>query len=79
MVFQITLHLSPGCVHFSKSLCFQSKEERILELETENAILHLRLAEVRTSLLTVLFYSFYSSLHHLLHLPITHFTSLSVV
>ncbi|XP_068433497.1 kinesin-like protein KIF25 [Clinocottus analis] len=27
------------------SLCFQSKEERILELETENAILHLRLAE----------------------------------
>lgn len=27
--------------------CFQSKEERILELETENAILHLRLAEVR--------------------------------
>lgn len=33
------------------SLCFQSKEERILELETENAILHLRLAEVRKCLL----------------------------
>lgn len=31
-------------------LCFQSKEERILELETENAILHLRLAEVRRCL-----------------------------
>lgn len=28
-------------------VCFQSKEERLLELETENAILHLRLAEVR--------------------------------
>ena len=38
------------------SPCFcQSKEERILELETEKAILHLRLAEVRSK--SILSYS----------------------
>lgn len=31
---------------FCNGIFLQSKEERILELETENALLHLRLAEV---------------------------------
>lgn len=38
------LHPKSFRTHF---FVFQSKEERILELETENALLHLRLAEVR--------------------------------
>lgn len=40
-------------MHLSDCLYVQSKEERILELETENALLHLRLAEVRTDIFSI--------------------------
>ena len=41
------LVLTQGPVYLSPvNVVYQSKEERILELETENALLHLRLAEV---------------------------------